>query len=488
MKTNILKIDKADINFRYVLRSLLVLILYFVAGKLGLKLAFENISATAVWPPTGIAIAALLLGGYRYYPAIFLGAFLVNITTAGSVAGSLGIALGNMLEGLLGAFLMNRYAGGKRAFQKVDGVIKFTFLSTFLATTLSATVGVLSLLLTGNATLASFKSFWLSWWLGDASEALIVKPLIVLWTTNRRPWRKKEAVEALVVFIILLTIGQIVFRDILPFAYLCIPVLVWAALRLTAREVSMGIFFLALIAIVNTLKGYGPFANQDTQNHSLLLVQLFMGTVAIMSLIVAAIVAERTADEEEIVEEQAEDEALLTSIGDGIIATDKEGKIVLVNKTFENLLGWKEKEVLGKRTAEFLKVQNEEGEDVPGQRRPLNVALWEKKKVTAVHYLAKKNGGKFPASLVATPVILSGKLIGAIEVFHDITKEKEIDQAKTEFVSLASHQLKTPLSTINWYVELLIKKGTENLSEKQKENLEEVFQASSRMISLRNVL
>src|SRR5258706_5352530 len=96
MKTNILKIDKADINFRYVLRSLLVLILYFVAGKLGLKLAFENISATAVWPPTGIAIAALLLGGYRYYPAIFFGAFFVNITTAGYVAGFFGVSLGKM--------------------------------------------------------------------------------------------------------------------------------------------------------------------------------------------------------------------------------------------------------------------------------------------------------------------------------------------------------------------------------------------------------
>jgi len=76
---------------------------YFVAGKFGLRLAFAHPSATAVWPPTGIALAAFLILGYRVWPAVFAGAFLVNITTTGSLATSVGIGVGNTLEGLLGS-------------------------------------------------------------------------------------------------------------------------------------------------------------------------------------------------------------------------------------------------------------------------------------------------------------------------------------------------------------------------------------------------
>jgi len=102
---------------------------YFVAGKLGLMLALVNPSASAVWPPTGIALAALLLVGYRVWPGILIGAFLVNVTTAGSVATSLGIAAGNTLEALVAAHLANRLAGGRRAFDGPQGVVLFVVLA-----------------------------------------------------------------------------------------------------------------------------------------------------------------------------------------------------------------------------------------------------------------------------------------------------------------------------------------------------------------------
>src|SRR5438309_11041176 len=97
---------------------------YFVAGRLGLRFAVANPSATAVWPPTGIALAALLLAGYDVWPAILVGAFLVNVTTAGSVATSLGIAIGNTLEGLVGAYLVNRFARGRRACERARDAFK----------------------------------------------------------------------------------------------------------------------------------------------------------------------------------------------------------------------------------------------------------------------------------------------------------------------------------------------------------------------------
>src|SRR5205809_3170194 len=124
---------------------------YFAAGEVGLKLAVVNASASAVWPPTGIALAAFLLFGYRVWPAILAGAFLVNVTTAGSVASSLGIAFGNMLEGVVGACLVRRFAGGRNAFTRASNVFRFAVLAGFLATTLSATIGVASLAAAGQA-------------------------------------------------------------------------------------------------------------------------------------------------------------------------------------------------------------------------------------------------------------------------------------------------------------------------------------------------
>src|SRR5260370_6669911 len=122
---------------------------YFVAGKLGLKLASVHASATAVWPCTGIALAGLLIFGYRVWPAILAGAFLVNLTTAGSVATSIGIAVGNTLEPVVGCYLVNRVAGGRRAFERAQDIFKFAFLAAMVSTTISATVAVTTLDLAG---------------------------------------------------------------------------------------------------------------------------------------------------------------------------------------------------------------------------------------------------------------------------------------------------------------------------------------------------
>src|ERR1051325_902776 len=111
---------------------------YFACGKLGLSLALVNPSASTVWPPTGFALAALLLWGYRLWPGVFLGAFLVNITTQGSPATSLGIATGNTLEALLGAWMIGRFARGLKAFERVGSTFRFVLLAAVLSTTVSA--------------------------------------------------------------------------------------------------------------------------------------------------------------------------------------------------------------------------------------------------------------------------------------------------------------------------------------------------------------
>src|SRR5438477_1659886 len=155
-------------------------VVYFIAGKLGLKLAFLYASASPVWPPAGIALAALLVLGYRTWPAIFLGAFLVNVTTAGNIATSVCIATGNTLEALCGAWLVNRFAGGTRVFDRAQDVFKFAFAAV-ASTVVSPSVGLTSLALAGYADWARYGVIWTTWWLGDATGVLIFAPVVVLW-------------------------------------------------------------------------------------------------------------------------------------------------------------------------------------------------------------------------------------------------------------------------------------------------------------------
>ena len=128
-------------GFVHVAQLVGVTLIYVVAGKLGLKLAFVNASATVVWPPTGIALAALLILGSRIWPAVFVGAFVVNLFTAGSVVTSVGIAIGNTLEAVVGAHLARKFAGGRHAFQRAWDVFAFTVLAGLGSTTLSAFQG-----------------------------------------------------------------------------------------------------------------------------------------------------------------------------------------------------------------------------------------------------------------------------------------------------------------------------------------------------------
>src|SRR2546422_700922 len=158
---------------------------YFLAGKFGLSLAFVHASASAVWPPTGIALAATLLLGCRVWPALFLGAFLVNVTTAGSVWTSLGIAGGNTLEGLLGAFLVRRFANGLRVFDRARDIFTFGVLAGLGATAVSATVGVMTLWLGGYASWEGLGAIWLTWWLGDVAGGRVGGPGAVLWGVGR---------------------------------------------------------------------------------------------------------------------------------------------------------------------------------------------------------------------------------------------------------------------------------------------------------------
>src|SRR5881398_3208730 len=281
-------------------------IIYFVAGKLGLVLASLHASASPVWPPAGIALAALLLLGYRAWPAIFIGAFLVNVTTAGSVATSFAIATGNTLEALAGAWLVNRFAGGTNVFDRPQGVFKFA-LAAGISTIISPAFGVTSLGVAGFADWANYGAIWLTWWLGDATGDLVFTPLVLLWSVaSKRRWNKKEAAEVGALLLLLVLLSGVVFggwpavsaRNY-PIVLICGPIVIWTAFRFTQRETATGIFILSAIAVWGTLHGFGPFV-RETENQSLLAVQWWTAVLSITAMALSASMAERRRVEEEL--------------------------------------------------------------------------------------------------------------------------------------------------------------------------------------------
>jgi PAS domain S-box-containing protein len=270
-------------------------VLYFCAGSFGLSLARVHPSASAVWPPTGIALAAILLWGYRLWPGIFIGAFLVNINAQGSLAIALSIAAGNTVEALLGAVLVSRFANGANAFDQTKSLLRFILLAGILSTAIGATIGVTSLSLGSFARWDEFSMIWLDWWLGDMVGDLIVASLLLLWLTQPFLFIKPmQVLEAAGLFLTLVVVGWLLFLNTIPtgLEYFALAPLLWGALRFGRRGAITSTFLMSGIAIWGTLQGLGPFVAAK-QDESLFFLQLFMATLTVTTLLMATVVSER---------------------------------------------------------------------------------------------------------------------------------------------------------------------------------------------------
>ncbi len=196
---------------------------------------------------------------------------------------------------------------------------------------------------------------------------------------------------------------------------------------------------------------------------------------------------------ERLAKEKAKDEAILSSIGDGVIAVNEEGKVLFINQAAQNILDLPNENITGQPIYNSIEMVDEHGESIELDKRPFEHALKTGETITATsaltrYYYVRPDGTKFPVSFTTTPIKIEGKIVGAIEVFRDATKEKEIDHAKSEFVSLASHQLRTPLSTIGWYTEMLMAGDAGSVNDEQKGYLEEIYHGNRRMVELVNAL
>ncbi len=193
---------------------------------------------------------------------------------------------------------------------------------------------------------------------------------------------------------------------------------------------------------------------------------------------------------------KARDEAILSSMGDGLIVTDTERRVLLTNGAAATLTGLSEKGIVGHVWPDVLgdhghgeAILSTDGGKVPMGARPIMIALQQGKRVVTSEYkYVRSDATEFPVAITASPLTSQDKIVGAVIVFRDISKEKEIDKAKSEFVSLASHQLRTPLSTINWYAEMLSAGDAGKLTPEQAKYVSEIYTGNQRMVDLVNAL
>ncbi len=282
-------------------------VVYFATARGGLALALPpDHKATAIWPPSGIALAAVLLLGFRVSPGIWFGAFLANLwdafdpTKGGSVsahvASSGAIAVGSTLQALAGAALIRRLTGPRHLLDHTRDVFRFVAVAFAMCLT-GATIGVLALCTSGLVPWPAFATLWWTWWLGDAVGVLLVTPVILTWV---RPATARHPVGAEVVgtFAVLLVICTLVFGGwgsavrASGLAYLSIPFLVWASVRFGSRRAALTIVTVAVFAVWGTISGNGPFVRADVYE-SLLLLDMFLAVAVVTSLAPCAILQER---------------------------------------------------------------------------------------------------------------------------------------------------------------------------------------------------
>jgi signal transduction histidine kinase len=289
-----------------LLKILLLAVVYHLAARLGLKMAYVQINTSPVWPPTGIALAALLAFGFKLWPGVSLGVLLGSLLTGAPLNLALGMALGNTLEALAGAYLLKRYFDFHNEIDRIQDVIGLALVS-LLATTISATIGTTTLILTGSAGLDNIGAIWPTWWIGDLLGALVVAPVLLVWATSTSfRTTNRLRIEGGMLLVLLALVTGYVFGDRpspsiyhQALIYLIFPFIIWAALRLGQRGATTAVILVSGIAIWGTVQGAGPFSLQ-LKNDSLVLLQTFSAVVSLTALILAAATTERRKATEEL--------------------------------------------------------------------------------------------------------------------------------------------------------------------------------------------
>src|SRR3954469_11965686 len=268
----------------------LVAAAYYIAGKIGLELAYLDGAVAALWPPAGLGLAVLFLGGIRLWPGILIGDLLLGDFST-PFATVLAQTAGNTVALVVAALALRRLTAGRGDLARVGDVLALAACAV-LAAVISGGVGPLALRLGDVITAGEFPSVVRTWILGDAAGVLVVAPALLTWVTlGSKGIRRRDLVEAAAVAVTLVVLAELPPQRDVPF--IVFPVLLWAALRFGPRGAATAILVVCSITVWNTAQSAGPFV-RDSLTDSLLVTQLFIATAAITTLVLAAVTAERT--------------------------------------------------------------------------------------------------------------------------------------------------------------------------------------------------
>jgi PAS domain S-box-containing protein len=490
--------------FWYALQVGVLAVLYFAVAKVSLLLAIPPGYATAVWPPSGLAVAALLLAGNRMWPAVWLGAALANLTVQSSGLAALLIGTGNALEALVGAALIRRLIGIPTRFESGEDVFKFV-VAAAVASTVAAAIGVSAIALIGGTRLADFATNWWTWWQGDLTGIIVFAPLILFWTARpSRGLSTSKKIEATLFALVLAAAGYIVFGSgmtSLGFSpallLLTFPLIIWAALRFEQLEVAAAITALCAIAVVYTIVGRGPFVSSSV-NASLLLLLAFVSIVAVTGLVLSAVVgqrrramealhqahdelelrvslrtheleqANRSLRQDIVVRTKLEDELrrseekfrlLVGGIRDyAVFMLDTEGRIASWNAGAEAIKGYKAEEIIGEHFSRFYP---QESIDAKIPQMELEVAT-RVGRFEDEGWRLRKDGTAFWANVIITALFDStGLLRGFAKVTRDMTERRRVvaleesERKMNEFLAMLGHELRNPLAPIRNALDLM---------------------------------
>ncbi|MBU0690133.1 MAG: EAL domain-containing protein [Gammaproteobacteria bacterium] len=407
----------------YLLKVLLLASAYFVTGRLGLDIPYVGSQITLYWLPTGIAVAALLRWGGRYWPGIFIGAALVNFSINPSLLLAVGIALGNTLAPLLAMWLLQRTKFNLDLTHPKD--IAKLIPAAFAGMLVSALNGIGMLLIAGAIPLEAALRAFISWWMGDAVGVLLATPLLLTVNRSSLLFLMQRQGELLAWFSLMLALSWIAFIDNtgdhnLPLAFLPFPLIVWAGMRFGMTGSPLAVVLLSYIAAWSTSLDRGPFSLHGAQG--LFLLWAFMITLAVVGLIITALWNAHRKSE-------YRSNLLLDSVSNGVWGLDTQGNTIFVNAAAGKMLGYSTSELMGKPMHATVHHSYPDGSPYPRDACPMHATFQDGMvRTVADEVLWRKDGSSFPVEYSSTPLYNEGELVGSVVVFQDITERKAAEE------------------------------------------------------------